>query len=203
MTSPAPAPERDVHRFPERMVGRRVIVRRWVPHDVDGLAALVLRNLDHLRPWMPWVAGEPLAREDRLALLQGWDRAWRAGGDLVAGIFLAGAPIGGTGLHRRDVPDAVEIGYWIDRDHVRQGFATEVAALLTASALSQPGIDIVEIHHDKANTVSGRIPPRLGYTLVGEATKRRNAPGQCGIDCTWRVSAAEWGRRGLGGHAGR
>jgi ribosomal-protein-serine acetyltransferase len=53
----------------------------------------------------------------------------------------------------------------------------------------------VEIHHDKANTRSGGIPRRLGYVFAGEAPDAPAtpaAPGEVGIDCTWRMTRDAW-----------
>jgi RimJ/RimL family protein N-acetyltransferase len=167
-------------------VGPRVVLRPETAIDVAQLGAVVSRNLEHLRPWMPWVANEPLTDEQRLALLERWDRERVQGGDAVFGIFLDGEIVGGAGLHRRRGPHGLEIGYWVDRDHLGRGIATEAAGLLTEAALGVPGITFVEIHHDKANVASAKVPERLGYRFVGEAPDQIKAPGEVGIDCTWR-----------------
>jgi RimJ/RimL family protein N-acetyltransferase len=167
-------------------------LRAWRPGDVDALGEAVARNLEHLRPWMSWVASEPLDRVARLELVEGWAREREAGGDVVYGVLRDGEVLGGTGLHRRPGPHGLEIGYWIDRDHTGRGIATEVARALTTVASAVDGIHFVEIHHDRANVASGRIPRRLGFTLVGEAASEVTAPGEEGIDCTWRVRTDEW-----------
>ena len=100
---------------------------------------------------------------------------------------LDGMPIGGTGFHRRQGPTTLEIGYWIGVQHVGHGYATELARALTETAFEQPGIDAVEIHHDRSNVASGAVPARLGFRLVGERRRPRLAPGECGIECAWRT----------------
>lgn len=179
-------------RLPGELTGERVLLRRWTADDVSALAALVTRNLEHLRPWMPWINHEPLADADRAALLATWERAWLDGGDATFGVFLDGQPIGGTGLHRRRGPHGLEIGYWIDKDHVGRGLATEVARVLTSAALATPGITFVEIHHDKANIASSRVPQHLGYTFVGETPDQVTSPAEIGIDCAWRMQGRDW-----------
>ena len=179
-------------RLPGSVTGERVVLRRWVEPDVPALAAAIERNIEHLRPWMPWVEHEPLPDSERAALFDTWERTYLDGGDVVFGVFLDGSPIGGCGLHKRRGPHGLEIGYWIDRDHTNQGIATEVARILTSAALSVPGVTFVEIHHDKANIASSRVPQKLGYTLVGETQDEVTAPGEAGIDCAWRMDAADW-----------
>jgi ribosomal-protein-serine acetyltransferase len=179
-------------QLPDRIEGERLTLRRWVTTDAPILAASVRRNLEHLRPWMPWVAYEPLAMDDRLVLLDTWEREWLEGGDAVMVILLAGDVVGGTGLHRRRGPHGIEIGYWVDKDHLGQRIARDTVSMLTTAALARPEISFVEIHHDKANVRSARIPEGLGYAFVGEAADSVDAPGEIGIDCAWRVTSDTW-----------
>jgi RimJ/RimL family protein N-acetyltransferase len=183
--------------LPERMPGPRTLLRRWTVADVPVLSAVVARNIEHLRPWMPWVADEPLADGDRRALVERWEQSWMTGGDVVLGVFVGHDVVGGAGLHRRRGPHGLEIGYWIDARHTRQGLATEVAAVLTEAALEVEGIGFVEIHHDRRNVASAGVPRRLCYRFMGEAPDSVDAPGEEGVDCTWRMELASWrARRG-------
>ncbi len=183
-TRPAP--------LPDRVEGTDLVLRTWRPEDVDGLAEAVTRNIEHLRPWMDWIAHEPLARAARVELIERWARERDAGGDVVLGAFSDGAIVGGTGLHRRRGPNGLEIGYWVDAGRTGNGVATKMARLLTTAAFEIPDVRFVEIHHDRANTASARVPEKLGYAFVGEAAAEVTAPAQVGIDCTWRMAAADW-----------
>ena len=75
---------------------------------------------------------------------------------------------------------------------VRRGVAASASRLLTDLAFTVPGIDRVEIHHDKANRVSALVPNRLGYKFIGEQPDLRTAPAEVGIDCIWAVTRADW-----------
>ncbi len=107
-------------------------------------------------------------------------------------MFAADVVVGGTGLHRRIGEGGLEIGYWTHVDHVREGYATEVSRALTDPAFTVEGIDRVEIHHDRDNVPSGRIPPSLGYRNVGEIAHPPEAPSESGIRRIWRTTRAEW-----------
>lgn len=185
-----------LHRLPERLAGSAgITLRRWVVADVALLARAVEESLEHLRPWMEWVAQEPLSLRTRANMMERWERDWRAGGDVIMGVFTGERVAGGCGLHRRIAADGVEIG---DRTHpafVRRGVATVAAALLTEGALGHPDINHVEIRHDEANTASGRVPRRLGFRLVEQAPGRREAPGEVGIEWRWRMTEEEWSAR--------
>ncbi len=165
--------------LPSSVETKRLVLRCWTVDDAEALATAITESLEHLRPWMPWAAFEPLPIEERRALITRWDQEWEAGGDVVLGVFLDGTPIGGTGLHRRIGPDGLEIGYWIHADHTRQGYATEVAAALTDLAFTVDGITRVEIHHDQANVASQGVPRTLGYEYV---TKKAVAGHGAGRD---------------------
>jgi len=58
--------------------------------------------------------------------------------------------------------------------------------LLTDAAFQIPGIERVEIHHDKANVASSGVPRKLGFELVEEvpdesrARRARPASSACG-----------------------
>ena len=169
-----------------------VRLRRWLVGDAEALQQLVLGSIDHLRPWMPWVAEEPLTLEQRRAKIVDWENDWRRGGDVVMGIFSDGAAAGSCGLHRRIGPGGVEIGYWIHPAFLRRGLATEAARLLTGAAFSLPRIDRVEIRHDTANHASAGIPRKLGYRLIGTSRDAVPDPAGVGIAHHWRMTRPEW-----------
>src|SRR6478609_5108135 len=99
--------------LPQSAASERLSIRMWTIADAPALGEAITASIAHLAPWMPWVANEPVAREDREHLITTWETDWLAGGDVVYGIFLDDAPIGGTGLHRRLGEGGLEIGYWI------------------------------------------------------------------------------------------
>ena len=51
-----------MRRLPRRIESPRLIIRCWEPDDVDALITAVAESIDHLRPWMPWIADEPMER---------------------------------------------------------------------------------------------------------------------------------------------
>jgi ribosomal-protein-serine acetyltransferase len=185
--------------LPERIDVTGLVLRRWTVADAAAQQQAVAENIEHLRPWMPWMAEEPQPLESRRELIARWDREWAEGGDSVLGVFLDGAVAGSCGLHRRAGPETLEIGYWIHRSFLRRGLATRVATMLTEAALSVPGIEAVEIHHDKANEISARVPRRLGYRLVEERPVAPRAPAEIGVKCVWRIERRDL-TRGLADH---
>lgn len=174
------------------IVTERLVLRPWADDDVDAMGAAITASVDHLRPWMPWIAHEPLDRSGRLEVIHRFRRELDDDLSLTLGIFLHdGAVVGGTGLHRRVGPGALEIGYWVHVDHVGRGIATETADALTRVGLSLEGIERMEIHHDVANHASGRVPAKLGYTRIGERQVTALAPAETGTNAIWDMRRSD------------
>ncbi|WP_298346941.1 GNAT family protein [Ferrimicrobium sp.] len=161
--------------------------------DVARLYDAVVASRADLRQWMPWAADDytiDMAEEFISAQL-------RLDGQLAAeAVYVpydADHPfLGSFGLHARLGPGVLEIGYWVDSRQTRRGVATLTTALLTEAALSIPGIDRVEVHHDEANRASGGVPRRLGYTLIDSVKREPEAPGEIGVNCRWQLHRSDW-----------
>ena len=161
--------------IPYRILTSRLLLRCWEPADAPQLADVVGRNLEHLRPWMAW-AGEENAQVDyQYERLRQARARFDLGQDFVYGVFSRDGRfiLGSSGLHTRAGEGALEIGYWIDKDHIGLGLASEASAALTKVAFEIFKVNRVEIHCDPANLASAAIPRKLGYTL--EATLRQRS----------------------------
>lgn len=170
-------------------------IRSWHGADAEPLSAAIAASIDHLRPFLPWVATEPLSIAERRAQIARWQAEADAGGDEVLGLFLDGRVVGGSGLHRRLGPGGLEIGYWVHVDFTRRGIASAASRALTDHAFTMPGIDRVEIHHDVANVASEGVPRGLGFRLAGDESREAKAPAETGVHRIWRVTRADWTAR--------
>ena len=160
----------------------RLVVRCWSPGDAPLVKSAIDSSLDHLRPWMPWIAQEPQSLDEKVELLRKFRSSFDRGEDFIYGIFSKDETevIGGTGLHTRVGPESREIGYWITSKHAHNGYAQEAAAALTQVALKIDGRVRVEIHCSPHNEASANVPRKLGYTH--EATLRARLMH---VDGTW------------------
>ncbi len=147
----------------------RLLLRPGWAEDAPALAAAIadeaiVRNL----ATAPWPYGEAEAQVFLAAPR-----------DPVLPSFLItqrtfGAPrlIGACGFGRRP-SGAIELGYWIARQHWNQGFATEAGHALVAIArtlrLSQ-----LEAAHFVDNPASGRVLEKLGFVATGLAAERHS-----------------------------
>ncbi|WP_426574961.1 hypothetical protein [Aquihabitans sp. McL0605] len=51
--------------LPELVEHDGLVLRRWTVDDTELVGTLVTANLEHLRPYMPWIEREPLSLDER------------------------------------------------------------------------------------------------------------------------------------------
>jgi RimJ/RimL family protein N-acetyltransferase len=173
----------------------RLVVRCWEPADAPLFKAAIDASIEHLRPWMPWAAGEPQSLQAKIDLLRRFRGQFDLGQDFVYGILSADEAqvLGGTGLHTRPGKGAREIGYWLHKDHTGRGYASEATAALTRVAFEVDKVSRVEIHCVVENVRSAAVPRKLGYTH--EATLRQRVPSNDGRSqdaMIWTLLADEY-----------
>lgn len=167
MSLPYPGPAYRIHT-------PRTVVRCYNPTDAALLIAAVDESRDHLRTFLPWADRNTSDLLDNIQLLRTFRGKFDLGQDFAYGIFSPDETrlLGGTGLHTRVGNNAREIGYWIRKDAVGQGLATEISAALTKVAFEIDQVQRVEIHCAVENKASAAVPRKLGYTLDGTLRKR-------------------------------
>jgi RimJ/RimL family protein N-acetyltransferase len=156
-----------------RIESQRLVIRCWHPRDAPLLKTAIDESLDHLRPWMPWANHEPQELQTKIDRLRQWRANFDLDQDYFYGIFDIEEQrvLGGTGLHTRVGANAREIGYWIHKDFINKGLATENSSALTRVAFEVDLVERIEIHCDPTNTRSAAVPSKLGFTH--EATLRK------------------------------
>lgn len=177
-----------------RIETKRLVLRCWQPTDARLLQEAAAASREHLLPFMPWAEHEPQTIDEKLERMRSFRSRFDRGEDYVYGIFTPdeSRAIGGTGLHTRVSGNALEIGYWIHKDFIKQGLATEVAAALTKVAFVIYHVDRMEIHCSLENVASASVPRKLGY--IHEATRRRLgfANGRATDSMIWTLFADEY-----------
>ena len=165
---------------PYRIETERLVIRSYDPRDAALLKDAIDSSLEHLREWMPWVEGEPQTLEEKTGVLKTFRSQFDLGDNFVMGIFSADESelLGGTGLHPRNEPGGLEIGYFVRASATRQGYVTESTAALTRVGFEVCGADRIEIRIDPENSASLGVARKLGF--VEEATLRRRLPGRAG-----------------------
>ena len=161
-------------------------LRRYRDDDLDDLVRAVTEFEDHLRGWLPWVAGHSV--ESEAAFLAQSARDWESGTAYNYAIRTEGALAGGIGLMARIGPGGLEIGYWVHRAFTRRGLATAASAALVEQAFRLPGVDRVEIVHDELNVASGGVPRKLGFTEIERRPLDFRPPAGSGVGVVWRLA---------------
>ena len=154
---------------PYRIRTERLLIRCYDLADAETLRLVTAANKEHLAPWMPWARLEPQSLDDKAALIRRFRGQFDLGQQFVYGIFHPAGEqlVGGTGIHRRSGPPSLEIGYWIDRDHLGLGYATEASCALVRTGFEIMKADRIDIRCEPENVASARVPEKLGFTREG------------------------------------
>lgn len=166
----------------DRVLTRRLLLRCWQPADAPLLKDAIDWSLSELREWLPWATAEPSTVTVLAERLDRFREEFRAGRDWIYGLFPPDETrvIGGLGLHPRQGPGVLEIGYWLRTDATNRGFATEAARALVRLAFDAHLVERVEIRCDPQNERSAAVPRRLGFqhlaTLHADTLTPAGAP---------------------------
>ncbi|MFI6447781.1 GNAT family N-acetyltransferase [Kitasatospora sp. NPDC050543] len=163
-------------------------LRRWrAESDFRPLFQLIEESLDHLRPWMPWVARH--SRETTANFLARCDPGWESGDAFRYAITRDGTLAGSISLYRAADGRGQVMGYWLHPAATGRGLATRAASALVTEAFAMPEVEYVEIVHDLANKASGAVPKRLGFSEVRrEPAQPPLAPSDAGINVVWQLN---------------
>jgi ribosomal-protein-serine acetyltransferase len=168
-----------------------LVVREYTMDDLQLLDDAIVTNREYLLPWIgPWILKEPIGLDARRALLAEWVEKYPVdGADQAIGIFCAGQLVGGTGLHDRNEPHDVEVGYWVDEEWQGRGIATRVTKALTDYAFRFPEVHRVLLKHNIDNLKSRRIPEKLGFSIIDNT-----GACSCGDEphTSWAVTREQW-----------
>jgi RimJ/RimL family protein N-acetyltransferase len=176
---------------PYRIATARVVMRCWEPEDTPALRRLIAENLEHLRPWIPWIEDEPRPLEEKLREVRGW----RAAFDMDQSWYYAmleedGKTLAGGMVMNPFGADTVELGAWGSAGRLGRGYHSEAAAVMTRVAFDVLGRTRVQGVCEATNERSIAVMRRLGFTH--EATPRHLDEGRRIDEQVWSMLADEW-----------
>ncbi|RYL95084.1 N-acetyltransferase [Sporolactobacillus sp. THM7-4] len=135
--------------------------------DADTLFALVDRQKDYLRTFLPWVDGVN-SPEHYFASIAGWAEQFKRGLGFQAGILYRGELSGMVGFHPHDLNNKkTSIGYWLSEDKQGRGIMTRSCRAIIDDTFLATDLNRIEIRAASQNTKSRAIPERLGFTHEG------------------------------------
>jgi RimJ/RimL family protein N-acetyltransferase len=174
-----------IDRVPEVLADSAITLRRYRLEDAGTLKESSTVSHEHLRQYMPWALEMP-TDGSVVSFIKEAAEDFRTSGNANFAITRTedGAYVGGCGIHDRVGPGALEIGYWVDVRHLRQGIATATARLLTYACFAA-GVERVELHCDVSNEASASIARRLGYTLREVQERKPLAASETDHQLVW------------------
>lgn len=135
--------------------------------DAKAIFETIDSQRDYLGKWLPFV---DFTRElsDSECFVESVVNAPADCLEFVFAIRKGGEFIGLIGFKDTDkLNQKTEIGYWLSKDHQKQGIVSRSVERLCAYAFDQMGINRIQIKCAVGNVPSKRIPQRLGFKFEG------------------------------------
>jgi len=154
---------------------------RALPADVsqaEPLAALVRRNIEHLRRYLPAVAALSTVDVARSHLIDVASQATR--GELLEWyVFAEGVLCGGLRLnHFEPENQKASVAYFLGEEHQGRGIATAAARAAITFGFETLGLHRVELRCVTSNHASIRVAERLGFVREGELRDAERLDGR-------------------------
>ncbi|MFD0368831.1 GNAT family N-acetyltransferase [Streptomyces sp. NPDC127114] len=142
--------------------------------DAAALAAALLRNRAHMRPFEPERAEAYYTPEAQAGRLADGGRRWFAvdGERIVGSATLSGIVLGPF--------RSASLGYWVDGEYTGRGVATGLTEEVCRAAREELGLHRIEACTLLDNHASQRVLAKCGFTRIG------TAPDYLHIAGAWR-----------------
>lgn len=138
----------------------RLILRHPVMDDAETITRAKQDVWPELQRWMSWSADGQQTIEATKDFING-----PIGKNSLIGFCRhSGAFILMTGLTPQVAPDEYETGYWVARDFLGRGYATEGTCAAIRFAFEGLQAKTIHISHFEGNMKSRRIIQKLGFT---------------------------------------
>jgi ribosomal-protein-serine acetyltransferase len=184
-----------------RTVAPGIEMRQFEPRDAETVFAVVERNREHLRQWLPWVDHSHSPEDIRQFILR-VQAQFEADQGPNAGIWVEGVFAGNVGCHPISWANRnCSLGYWIDAAQQGKGVITRCCAAMLDYLFEELRLHRVEIRCGTGNTRSGAIPERLGFTREGLLRQGEWVNGQWVDLVVWGMIEAEWRAAARGSRA--
>ncbi|HWC10582.1 MAG TPA: GNAT family protein [Acidimicrobiales bacterium] len=188
--------------IPDRLTGRRVLLRPLVSTDFPQWREVRRRNGEWLLKWEPQ---PPKGNPDDTADLAAFaarcgarQREWQLGTGYGFGIFvddhLAGE-INLSGVQRGPFQNAY-VGYWIDEARAGRGYVPESLVVASRFAFEDLRLHRLQVAIIPRNRPSRRVVEKLGLRDEGTALRYLAINGVWEDHVRYAITAEEWEERG-------
>jgi len=135
--------------------------------DAEPMFAVINRDRDHLRRWLPWVDGTQSV-EDSRSFCGTAVRQSAANNGFHAGVWHDGNIVGVIGHHGIDWSNRrTSIGYWLAKAAQGRGIMTAACRAVVDYNFKSLDLNRIEIRCATENHRSRAIPHRLAFKLEG------------------------------------
>jgi ribosomal-protein-serine acetyltransferase len=179
----------------EKQIQDGVYLRLMEERHAPEIFAVVDRERQYLREWLPWVDlttdSDYTANFIRNSLEQ-----FARGEGLAAGVWVDDEYAGSIGTHKIDsLNRKVEIGYWIASEYQGRGIMTAACRALIHHCFGEWSLNRVEIHCATGNEKSCAIPKRLGFRFEGVLRQAQLVNGAYLDINVYSMLCREWTQR--------
>jgi|ERR671933_451807 ribosomal-protein-serine acetyltransferase len=158
----------------------------------EELFALVDRNRDYLREWLPWLDDNKSIADTQKFIKSSLEQ-FATNGSFSAGILYEGKLAGCIGFHNINWSNrATSIGYWLSASFQGKGFMTKACRTLVEYAFNEVGLNRVEIRCATENKKSRAIPERLGFKQEGTLRQAEWLYDHFVEHVVYGILASEW-----------
>jgi ribosomal-protein-serine acetyltransferase len=159
------------------------------------LFALVDRNRESLREWLPWLDQNTSADQTRAFIRASLQQHANRNG-FACGVRHRGALAGVIGLHAIDWPNrSTGLGYWLDGAQRGRGLVTKSCAVLIDHLFGELGLHRVVVECAVGNVRSCAIPERLGFSREGVLRQREWLYDHFVDHVLYAMVSTEWSER--------
>jgi len=179
-----PWDDRDAMNIPAMsgvaLKSHRVLLRPYGVHDIDDLYEAAIESVETVYPWLSWCCPN-YTRTDSEKWINDRSGEWAAG---RAFSFLIADPttgrfVGGCGLnHISQEYRMANLGYWVRRSAMGQGYAPAATRLLARFGLKELDLNRIEIVAALENRASQRAAEKAGAFREGVLRSRLTIHGK-------------------------
>lgn len=153
--------------------GGRVVLRPPRQRDWKRWSEVRESSREFLAPWEPTWPYDALTRRSFRRRVKAYTQELRQGTSFSFLIFRRtdDALLGGVTLSnlRRGVAQSASLGYWIGRQHARQGYMSEALALVLEFGFDSLGLHRIEAACLPHNAASKALLIKMGFSQEGQA----------------------------------
>ena len=183
----------------EFQISDEIQLRRFQHDDADEIFAAVVRNLEHLKPFMHWATPE-YSLDSAREFIENSVRSAEVRKSLGLGIFKRGEFIGSIGFVKFDwTAQKTEVGYWIDKSEEGKGIISGACKELITYAFGELEMNRIEIRCATDNSRSAAIPERFGFKKEGILRQSEFRNGRLHDFFIFGLLAGEWKANRLSG----